>query len=294
MIFEHKIRSPLGPDQLDKYRRAGEALWSGRNIVVLITASAQQHEQNPDVALTWAQIYRVAATWRDGGNQDAELVEDFLGLLADEGLGPPAPISHEAILSYLPAKTLEASLLAVVREVAKADWSWLYDRLGWPGQARQPYIRGSKGIRDGRQGVELLPGWRPALFVGVLLDGTDHGVRPSAPHKGPDFCLVLGFHREDGFPPRDSYLGSREFQALRTRLAEDSGRWDYVDMFDKHRWHPLHLRKPMLEVFRGTMKFEEQVKRFIEHGRDAIAVLLGGGELEDLRERFMAEREGRA
>lgn len=290
IVFEHKVWSPLGPGQIDKYRAAASSLWPGRHIVVLITASTRQHEQTPDVALTWADVYRVIDNWRQSRNKDPELVVDFLGLLADEGLAPPSPISHEAILSYLPAKGLEESVLAVVREATKADWTWFYKRISWPGQNPRPYLRGSRpeGLRDGRAGVDLLPGWRPGIFVGAMLDGSDHGVQPSAATKGPDFCLVLSFHRDDGVPPRDEYLGSAEFQELRTRLAREAGNWDFLDRSAEHAWHLLHLRKPMLEVFRGSLTFEEQVERFLAQSRAAIDVLLAGGELEALRTRLGA------
>lgn len=290
VVCEHKVWSPLAAGQLDNYKAAAGKLWSGGCTLVLITASVRQHEQNPDVALTWAEVYRVIARWHAQEGQGAALVEDFLGLLADEGLAPPAPVSHEAILSYLPAKSFERSMLAVVREVMKvieADWAWLYDRLARPGDERGPYLRGSRpeGIADGRLGVDLLHGWRPGVFLGVIIDGTDHRVKPSEPLKGPDFCLVLSFDPKEGSPSRDVYLRSPEFKRLQERLTRDPQGWDYQDT-SAHLWHPLHLRRPILDVLRGTQKLEEQVERFITHGREAIDVLLRGGELEELRKRL--------
>jgi hypothetical protein len=126
--------------------------------------------------------------------------------------------------------------------------------------------------------------------LGVIIDGSDHRVEPSAPLKGPDFALVLTYDREKGTPARDAYLGSPAFKRLQERLAKDSRGWDYADT-SSHPWHPLHLRRPMLDVFRGTTRFEEQVERYLHHGREAVDVLLEGGELEELRRRF-GERVG--
>ena len=289
IVFEHKLWSPLHAGQLDAYRAAAATLWPGRSIVVLITATRRQHDPSADVALTWADIYRVLDHWRGSGHEDAALVDDFLGLLASEGLAPPAPIAHEAILSYLPAQTLVPSVLAVVREAAKADWTWLYDRIAWPGQSPRPYLRGKRteGFCDGRAGVDLLPGWRPGIFVGVLVDGTDHGVRrPSSPAKGPDFSVILSFHRDEGTPSRAAYLSSPEFERLRARLARDAGGWDFVDKTAEDGWHLLHLRQPMLEVFRGTLDVDSQLARFVDHGREGVELLLAGGELEALSALF--------
>ncbi len=49
-----------------------------------------------------------------------------------------------------------------------------------------------------------------------------------------------------------------------------------------HDWHVLHLRRPLIDVMRGSFNLEDQVKEFVDHGRDAIRVLLAGGELEEL------------
>lgn len=288
IVCEHKVWSSLSSGQLEAYRAAAKELWPRGHTLVLITANARQHQPGADLALTWADIYQLVARWLQSHAQSAELVEDFLGLLADEGLAPPAPVSHESILSFLPASTFEGSMLAVVRKVVEADWRWLADRVATR-NVGGPYLRGSRpeGICDGRLGVDLLPGWRPGIFLGVILDGTDHRVKPSEPLKGPDFSLVLSYTRDEGAPPRDLYLDSPEFKDLQRRLASDARGWDYADTRE-HPWHPIHLRRPLLDVFRGTLDFDGQVEQFIACGREAIEVLLAGGELEALRARLGA------
>ena len=73
-------------------------------------------------------------------------------------------------------------------------------------------------------------------------------------------------------------------------MKQNSGTWDFHDhrfeVAKPNRWHHLHLRKPLVEVFRGTITVEEQVDRFISQGREVIELLLAGGELEALTNRL--------
>jgi len=86
------------------------------------------------------------------------------------------------------------------------------------------------------------------------------------------------------------FLNSDEYSKLRSRLKENSDTWDFHDhrfeVLKPNRWHHLHLRKPLAEVLRGTITFEEQVHRFILQGREVIELLLAGGELEALTNRL--------
>ncbi len=74
VVFEHKVWSPLGENQLGRYREASEKLWPGGSALVLITASARQHEPGADVCLTWADVYRTIERWSTARSQPAELI----------------------------------------------------------------------------------------------------------------------------------------------------------------------------------------------------------------------------
>lgn len=257
--------------------------------MVLITARQSQHTQDPDVALTWGQVYRQVARWLDGQHPTPQLVEHFLGLLRAEGLGPPAPISHESILAYLPAQTLEPALKALVKRAKEEDWDWFYTQRPTSRSSNGPFLRWKKGdkFEDGRLGLDLLQGWRPGLFVGVMMDGTDHRVTPSKPNLGPDFCLILSLHVLARNPPTwNDLVSSEEFRALRERLAGYNGPWQVHDHLKEHRqpvrWHPLHIRRPLLEVMRGTVTVEDQVQRFMDASREVIDLVMAGGELNAL------------
>lgn len=288
IIFEHKVWSMLGEDQIKKYRDYGAGEWSGGVLVVLITARRSQHAQNPDVALTWDQVYWRVKKWLEREGEPHDLLAHFLGLLCAEGLGPPAPISHESILAYLPAQKLEPSLKVLVKRASQEDWSWLYEKVHPTKRRPEPELRWGSGERYlyGRLGLDLLQGWYPGFFVGVMLDGSDHRVEPSQSHLGPDFCFILSYNLKDEISPTWSdFINGDEYRRLQARLADEGRGWDVLDHLKEHdkpnKWHPLHLRRPLLEVMRGTQTLDEQLDAFMKASQEVIELVLRGGELDE-------------
>ena len=291
-IFEHKVWSSLHDGQLDKYREYAAEKWQNF-CIVLITGSSRQHQQSPDVAITWSDVYEIIKGWHNKMGSSADLVDDFLEFLREEGLGTPDPVSHESILSYLPGQKPIPRLKGLIHEAGRQDWEWFYKRLAWPGQSRKPYLRKYGNLVWSRMGLELLKGWRPGVFVGVMLDGKDHKIKLSNPHLGPDFCLIFSFyHDKPGVPERKEYLDSKEYSNLCNRLEKDAAAqdWDFLNHFDSdinpNPWHLLHLRRPLLSVLKGTINLEDQLKRFMKASEEGIELLLDGGELETLQEQF--------
>ncbi|OUL37440.1 hypothetical protein BV372_02435 [Nostoc sp. T09] len=288
-IFEHKVWSYLSPEQLSKYRDYAKTnlKWSQGYKLILITGSTRQHEQNPDLALTWSDIYKFLKSWVETKSDDS-LVRGFMDMLVEENLGPAAPVSYESIVSYIPAQSIKPNLQSITLRTADADWRWVSKRIGLKKDAPIPCMPVKP--QWGRLGLDILDGWFPGIFIGVLLDGSDHCVQPSNSHLGPDFCLILDFAIDKWKTVEGDFFHSEEYTKLRSRLKANSGKWDFHDhRFEAtkpNRWHPLHLRKPLAEVLRGTITFEQQVDRFILQGREVIELLLDGRELEDLTKRL--------
>ena len=288
-IFEHKVWSNLSPGQLDKYREyaSRNLKWSEGYTLILITGLARQHEQKADLALTWSDIYIFLKHWLEKQPDDT-LVRDFIDMLAEENLGPAAPVSYESIVSYLPAQSLQRNLKNISLRAAEADWRWVSDKIGFNKEAPIPCT--PVKCQWGRLGFDILEGWFPGIFIGTLLDGYDHRVKLLNSHFGPDFCMILCFERNKWHHLEDEFFHSDEYSKLRSRLKQNSGAWDFHDhrfeVAKPNCWHPLYLRKSLVEVLRGTITFEEQVDRFISQGHEAIELLLAGGELEALTNRL--------
>ncbi|MBA2664336.1 MAG: hypothetical protein H0U74_18745 [Bradymonadaceae bacterium] len=104
--------------------------------------------------------------------------------------------------------SLEGLLDRFRARLLKADWSHVYAAIAWPSSLLAPYIREGKSGRstDGRIGIDIIQGWKPGLFVGVIADGRDHRVTPSNPELGADFALVLSV-RKVGSPEAPAVVG---------------------------------------------------------------------------------------
>jgi hypothetical protein len=209
-------------------------------------------------------------------------------MLSEENLGPAAPVYYESIISYLPAQLLETNLKSIILRAAEVDWRWVSERIGFNKDAPVPCV--PVKVQDRRLGLDLLSSWFPGIIVGTILDPDFFNVRPSNLHLGLDFCLILGFAIDKWKPFELDFFNSHEYTKLRSRLKHNSGTWNFHDhRFEAtrpNRWHHLHLRKPLAEVLRGTITFDDQVERFISQGREVIELLLAGGELEALTKRL--------
>lgn len=287
VVFEHKTFSTLHHEQLSRYRAWGDTQQSTPCRVVLITGSTRQFSEDADLCLLWADVF---SCFESLHLEHAMMRDAFLDLLSFEGFGPPACVSHEGLLHYRASLTLERELDALMEEALLSDWTWAYTMLGVPLERRTPYRRttgrGTLKIRDGRMGIDLDPLWGPGVFVGVLLDGSDHRVEWSEPSKGPDMCLIISLTNEVELAAlRADFLKSDEYDALLQRLSaevEDT-RFHLVDHLHEHPdpnpWHILHIRRPLLDVWSGTSSFQEQKQRFLEEAQAMMEWVCRGGEL---------------
>jgi len=132
-IFEHKVWSHLSPGQLDKYRdyaKENKKWLNDHNSIILITGSTHDSQDNTDLLLTWSNIHKFLSSWLKEHPDD--LVSDFIDMLTEENLGPPAPVSYESITHYFTAQSFERNLINVTSKAAKEeDWTLAFRRIGF-------------------------------------------------------------------------------------------------------------------------------------------------------------------
>ena len=302
IIFEHKTWSHLHKNQLATYKEYAKENFDDYRIV-LITATPQQHEQDPDLALCWSDICNLI---KKSDNSEL-LIKDFQQLLKSVGLGPPAPISHSLTQYYYEAIDLKKNINNLITDFKK-NINNLTERVKgredqdkeWKKMIKKDYdlsipIQRGKDDYYGRIGIELLAwedksGHGPGnIFVGVLLDGEDHRTEPSDRVKGPDFCLIIGsfsYSLLDLYNTKEEY--KKLVKELSKKVAQLNDGWKFYNHLDDHndpnKHHPIHIRKPMLDVFFGTKSCEDQEQRFYEVASKLIKLVAKEESFWTLRE----------
>ena len=287
LIFEHKVGAGLRPGQIEDYRRIGKREFE-KSGVVLITARKSPDDQNPDCHLLWRQVHQWLLEWMDEGADDtsAFVAWNFLALLEERGLGPMEKVTAEQLRAIPSAREGDRRLKLLMNAVAERPvWGNLVASVG-DEAARAAQDRRKLDLRWGRCGLYLLgdrdaDNWNPGVFVGVMQDSSNHGP-PSVnnqPGSGPVACLIVDVHSRWHGQYETSEAYSKLADAFRDNwrgaAADD---WQVYE-YERNRWHPLAVYKPLEAVFRTARTGDDQVDRFVEElSRVAKTVL------EDLEE----------
>jgi len=283
LIFEHKAWKKLSDGQLAKYKKFGNENYQ-QNYLILITGTEKHHEQNPDLALCWYNIHRIIDHWLDNKNDSNNyfIFRSFQNLLVQEGMGPAAPISYNSILSYYSARSFENDVFSLTTRIFKKEIS-NFKRL-FKNEKKDFELGYNKNkILWGRIGFSLFSyeNWLPGFFVGIMVDGSDHFTNPvNGKYSNPDFTINLSFHKSvhSVYSINKNYIELVKY--LEDKIRKLNKGWDFYhhikddDAKVKNYYHPIHIRKPMLELLRGTMHSEEQENRFMEAVNEILPIIL--------------------
>ena len=299
IIFEHKVWSELADKQLENYREGAKKNFEHWRLVFIAGREGLfPNKGDTDLSICWSDVHKMIGGFLKE-KQESELAfmcRSFQHLLESEGMGPPAPVSHEAIMSYLIGKELEGPLKNLLKLAYEKNKSWLSFIESVEGTEKR--FDEVKEDRWGRYGIQLISldslGWNPGIFVGVLLDGSDHYTKPLNKHRGPDFCLIFSmaekFHGE--YPSCPHYLALVD--AVEKRVAKLGDGWCFYDQLNdpsktsRNKWHPLHIRKPLLDVLAGTKTADDQVEKINEAAELLIKGLAGLDEFKAFRKHYQA------
>ena len=179
------------------------------------------------------------------------------------------------------------------------DWSGFLKALRWPWDDEAPWLDARKsGLpRWGRMGINVgSSSWKPGLFLGVLVDGKDHRVGLLDPDGGADLAVILNVNRKAGKEgiDGDAFVRQPEWLELVAHLRTNAGPLVFVDHLltspRPNRWHPVHLVRPLADLWAGLEGPEDRYKALLDSLREGARLVAEGGEFASLRERTLQER----
>jgi hypothetical protein len=197
----------------------------------------------------------------------------------------------------MPAGTLANELREGCVRAQSEDWTDTVQRLAWPWDDVSPILDARKNgtPRWGRQGINVgSSSWKPGLFLGTLVYGKDHCVDLLDPEGGADLAVILDVGRKAGKEGLngDSFMSQPELIALKERLKTSASRFQFIDASARpNRWHPIHLRLPLAQVWADVEDTPEaRYLAWLACLREGAALILAGGELEAIRTRVLTEQ----
>lgn len=301
LVFEHKAWSPLHNDQIKKYMNYAKRNYT-ESYMVVITATTKQHNENA-FNLCWSDIYKLIQKWLDEReNTDDFMFNNFLELLRNEGMSPPDLISNESILSYvnsiksgLKEKSFTSQIECLIGRIKNSDWASNLSKVS----SRLDSCLEDGRTREGRFGIELLSNWEPGVFVGFLLDGSDRRFFPICSAEGLNFCIIIHFHNSlhNTYPKSETYKAfASSIEKQIKALDQDWNFYHHIEDKDAraiNKWHPIHIRKPMLQLFKGTMTAEEQDDRFMEAAEQILNIIFKSNEFDALHKECLQLAENK-
>jgi len=108
------------------------------------------------------------------------------------------------------------------------------------------------------------------LFAGVILDGTDHALKPLDETKGPDFVVLLDIQKNVQKIYEEA-LDSYWLKDIREQLVNVSD-WDVIQK-PQNKYRLLIIRKPLFDILDGNDSIESQtesIKNAILEGLNLI------------------------
>ncbi|MBQ4514397.1 MAG: PD-(D/E)XK nuclease family protein [Anaerolineaceae bacterium] len=288
-ICEHKIDSILSENQIKKYVDSSQELEPDYHFYsVLLTKMRGQHTEPADVRTVWSKITQLAKDTLDDESlmlteSDQFVLEQFVDFMNMEGLGVPDPINCSNLLTYYSTLEVSKGIEKIFRGLANPVMQWHQIIPGievFP--APRDDFRPCFENKWGRMGISFFNNWRPGLFAGVILDGTDHKLEPVDRSKGPDLVVLLDANLSNTEEYYQIY-NSEWFQEIMRRLKSLSNRegfietsshkWKLVDA-PKNRWRIVILQTPLLDVIKYCSSLDDQREKIMDCLSDGINLFL--------------------
>ena len=265
LVFEHKVWSNLHHNQLDNYRDYMKSQENSNYKLILITALSSQHRQNPDIALCWQDIGRCIQSLKSDSEKTTWIRDEFVKLLEANNLVSISTINPLSIAYYHDAKQIDAQLFQICQHSFDLPYHPLIQQNHFQklDKVRNRWERIGYELSLTKDSVNFQEAWFPAIFMGFIMNPSDHVFQDIMPNNNPIVSFILSIdgtcHPIQQFPA---------YEALVTELNEkllDHPIWKVSDRtrINKHNpWHPLVIYCDLYDFYKNTTSFDSQLNLF--------------------------------
>jgi hypothetical protein len=221
-----------------------------------------------DRVFRWDQVFETLEPLEKADRN----VAAFLEFLDKQGLGPQEPLSLDQIAAYVIAARVPQDCYVLASRLASQACSWDFLPAGL-GVAEN---RNVKDLRWGRVGIEFyFEYWKPGIFAGFLLEGSDHRLALVDQTKGIDLVMMIESENPATRISGDAVeLAVQRIRALNTNTVA----WHQYEL--KSRWRKLVLQSSLADVIASRKTEEQQVHAIYERFSEWGHVLFDDGTLE--------------
>jgi hypothetical protein len=276
LIFEHKINSELSEQQIQRYYKSKKELGSGTFYTVLITRWKRQHEYDAlhklpvaDVNLTWMEIAKfvddqINCITQVNSFSEKFLLEQLAKYLSEERLGMELPIQKENVLNFTGTIEILSKIDGMLDLIHKNSWKKDCPNLFLLKDGVKPELILYDELKWGRKGISFCKSdWNPNIFAGIILDPTDHRLKPININRGPDVVLLVDLY----YGNKEKYykfLKHNDFQLLIKELQITAGneKFNFKLDVEVNEWRVIVLRASLLDLVEG--------KEFLQDQADAV------------------------
>lgn len=266
LVFEHKVWSNLHHNQLHNYRHHMEQERKDTNYrLILITTLTTQHAQNPDIALCWQNIATCIQSLKSDSEKTSWIRDEFVKLLEANNLVSISTINPLSIAYYHDAKKIDNQLFQICQRSFDLPYHPLIQQNHFQklDKVRNRWERIGYELSLTKDSVNFQEAWFPAIFMGFIMNPSDHVFQDIMPNNNPIVSFILSIdgtcHPIQQFPA---------YKALVTELNEkllDHPIWKVSDRttINKHNpWHPLVIYCDLYDFYKNTTNFDSQLNLF--------------------------------
>jgi len=269
VLSEHKWDSPTNTSQLEAYRGIATSKPNGKLVFIAPTVKqVTDATQFCKSACLWEEAYKELARLAEEGS----VLSQFTEFLMSAGLGPHEPLTLSALAAYAHSLGVDEACYRIAELLDQKDWSFLPKRF----DNRAIHSDRSGDALWGRLGLSFSDDeWTPCLFVGFLLDPSNHCLEFCEKRKGVDLMLAIDANPKTRIAGTTARTQAEKMDTMFPAALVQEG-----EELRNNRWRKLVVRQSLADIVKDNAKEQEQTEAIYAKLKKWCEALFEDGTLE--------------